>query len=128
MATEDCISNLRVLRLCEIRRHSSCTTQESVRTWQPSRALELSMLLAHARIFGLVLKFKGYCRSHQENVLIGRQDADITSLLSAKSDSTYSAIDVPSLKARVLSTECHRGWTALVSRGFCNSFFLRLRQ
>ena len=42
------------------------------------------------------------------NVLIGRYN-DITYSLSSKTDSTDSAIDDPSLKARVLSTKGHRG-------------------
>jgi hypothetical protein len=78
------------------------------------------------RVFGLVGVQK-MSPFQSRNVSIGRYN-DIVYSISSKINSTNSAIDIPSLKARVLSTEGYRGRTALVSRGFRNSVVLRLGQ
>ena len=66
---------------------TTCTTQGSVRIWH-----------MFERVFGLVEK------SYQVVVMI----INICSF-SSKTNSTDSAVDVPSLKALVVSTEGHRG-------------------
>jgi hypothetical protein len=92
------------------RRRGPCAPGNEAAHWTP-------------RVFGLG-KFKG-CHYSIKNVSIGRYN-DIICSFSSKTCSTNSAVDDPSLKARVLSTECHRGRTALIPRGFRNSIFLRL--